>query len=223
MSITGSAYLNDDASVIFENPNIAYKYATVDRNMCKNLGLAFKEKATFLSEGSVVLAEQYLSIWNAELNKKDQFAVEEILLPLKAVNASHARSYTVSMNINKVPACYIRMIIEYWGWCLYRNEHKRSSHLGGWFRATAAGVDVSLAHERDNDDVPDEECSAYLSYKLTQIQFWPWVKGKKYNYPKKIADYNEEFLKLNNVKKFCLQDLFQKNKRKRSNESVGFL
>lgn len=188
----GSLYLNDDAAIVFEDKQSARKYASIDRQNCTALGLAFKAKGSFISEHSVVLCEQYQHKTNRKANNKDAFWTQEALLPLKAVNASHARELLSGANAKNVAADLIKESFDYWGWVLYRNEWNRPIVLGGWFRSSIQGVDVSFHKRRFDKKVCREENAAYHAYQETQLKYVPWLKDKGKTVPLKRQEYSRK-------------------------------
>lgn len=177
---SGSMYLNDDGATVFETEELAQQYASADRQTCIALDLAFKDKATFISVGSIVLCEQYVRFKDRSFGNKDSFYYTEALLGLKAVNASHARSICNCANVVNIPEYILNFVFEYWGWVLYRNEWNRPISVGGWFRSSTNGVDVSYHNKAADEQLVAEEKAANWAYEETTWDPIPWRRGKSY-------------------------------------------
>lgn len=189
--LTDSFYLNDDAALIFESERQARRYAEIDRNVCDNLGLSYKAKSTFLARQHVTFCELYVGL--TYLNDKSCFSYCELANLCKAINASHARSLALSMNLRNVPRRFISRCVMYWGPVLYSNEFTRPRALGGWFRAIERGVDVSFINENALRPVQQMEEAANYSYLQTRLEYKPWLKLKSLK-TKRALSYPAEWL-----------------------------
>lgn len=190
----GSLYLNDDAVAVFEDEDEVKKYAATDRELCYKLGLAFKEKASFICRGHAVFCEQYTSFYNKKINEKTAYWYEEILQGCCKINASHARVHLSSCNIRNIPDQIMQIPLRYWGWVLYRNEWNRPKSAGGWYRSSCQGVDCSYTQRIGESKLVREEQAAHYAYQDTKLQFIPWISNKKTSslrfkiYPRQISE-----------------------------------
>jgi len=187
-----SGYVNDDAALVFENEEHATLYSTLDQKFCIDLGLEFKKKSTFLSEKHVVLCELYASE-DPFINNKESFSFQELANITKAVNASHARDLTLSMNLRNVPFKFVDWCMSYWGPVLFKNEHRRPRACGGWFRDVEMGVDCSYLNKDSTSVLTQMEESAEFVYKNFKREFFPWRKFKS-TYTKRSKIYPKEWL-----------------------------
>jgi len=175
-----SGYYNDDATILFNKESDVRKYYLADKKVCEALSLAYKTKATFICKDYAVLCEQYAAKDCPYVSRKNLYALQELGLLLSAVNAAHAQSMARSMNMDRLPNFEIENIFQYWGWVLYRNEHKEPIVAGGWWRAQAAGIDTSFSNKQGCDKVPCEAIAAARAYHETKFNFKPWLKEKNY-------------------------------------------
>jgi len=170
-----SGYNNDDAIMIFESKRACYEYATHDRAICESLGLDFKPKASYIAEGEASFCEQYANVRNRTYGWKGSYYTMAFFNLLKCVNASHARFIASSQDTKYVPKQYLDIVLEYWGWSIYRNEHARPSIFGGWFNRRTGLCDSTFYDEDADKVVPREEVAGYLSYKEVQYRTFPWM------------------------------------------------
>jgi hypothetical protein len=192
-----SGYVNDDACIIFKSKNEAELYCEIDRKTCQLLSLSFKTKASFLAKGYVVLCEQYARYRQPRFSRKRIYARLEFAQLLYAVNASHARSLASSMNVQYVPASWFEEVFTYWGFVLFRNEHRYPRGQGGWFRQIKAGVDFSYLLKPSRMFISDEATAAKWAYENTTWNPMPWKKGKFKAFKKKGHDrFDHDFREL---------------------------
>jgi hypothetical protein len=208
--LLASLYLNDDAVLIFQDQSDAQEYATIDRENCRLLDLSFKEKASFISYGSAVFCEQYHSHWMKGINKKYSFQVNEALLPLCAANASHAKSLCSSMNIENLDDSIREIPLIYWGWVCYRNEWNRPTSLGGWWKTTISGVDMSYHNKDGQRKTSAEESAGWWATHETELKFCPWARGRgEKNHPTR-SRYSDSYCDLINLpSKIDKQSMFR--------------
>jgi hypothetical protein len=167
-------YNNDDAAVIFDSEADAKLYSKHDRDICDELGLAFKEKSSFICTGHVVLCECYGSV--SEISGKRTFGYMSLARIMTAINASHARSMTSCMNISSTDRNFSNQVLKYWGPVLYRNEFTKTKCLGGWFRNVQHGIDMSYSGLISTSPLNQMEQSAYLTYRKVKLERTPWKK-----------------------------------------------
>lgn len=189
IKIVKSFYNNDDAALIFESEQCTRRYCDIDRNTCEALGLAYKTKSTFIAHQHLVFCEQYVSP-DAFTNDKSTFAYASLALLMKAINASHAREMSLSMNIRNVRSTFAQTVCDYWGPVLFSNEFTRPRCLGGWFRLIEQGVDTSFKNINANMVVPQMEESANYAYLETKLEYTPWKK--KFFVPEKTRSIAKE-------------------------------
>jgi len=168
-----SMYNNDDAFLVFKNESECKRYAEIDRGTCENLGLDYKPKSTFTARQFGILCEQYVGPdWY--INNKDPFAYASLANLMKCINASHARSMSLSMNLQNVSPKFAQKVCDYWGPVLFSNEFSRPRSLGGWFRQIEKGVDTSFKGVNGLQQVPQMEEAAAFAYDEVQLRFQPW-------------------------------------------------
>jgi len=206
MNVLSSFYNNDDAMLVFPSRVSAVHYADFDRNTCSSLGLDYKEKSTFLARGHGVFCELYVGdSWYT--NDKTPFAYAALANMLKAVNGSHARFLSLSMNIENVNPLYVKRICEYWGPVLFSNEFTRPRALGGWFRSVEKNIDISFANVNGLMWVPQMEEAANYAYLETRRSVMPWrsIKAptkRSLVYPTEWLEQRDEDLFLHNEQVF---------------------
>jgi hypothetical protein len=180
-----SAYLNDDAAAIFFNWRQADYYRAVAKNTCKKLGLAFKDKASFLSIGQCVICEIYACPYNKRLNDKSTFDFMSISFLFKAINASHARHNFMSYVPNSVPDRIISDLINYWGYILSKDEFHFISRWGGWNPARQDGLITEFDRYNYSYETSRIETAMINAYHSTELTIKPWQKVK--NYKQKVS------------------------------------
>jgi hypothetical protein len=190
-----SGYNNDDAAMIFNNTTQAISYSKVDREVCRALSLDFKDKSTFISTQFIVLCEVYAG--PPKMNERGTFGFMTVGNLLKAINASHARELAASMSA-RVKTQFLEEVGRYWGTILYRNEQQRGRLIGGWFPVSQHGIDIQFADRRSWEEVPQNEWAAFKAYRAVEVQYQPWLKGKKFHalryklYPAKWLEQRNE-------------------------------
>jgi len=204
-----SGYVNDDACIIFPDYNTAITYATADRAVCDNLGLAFKKKASFISRGSAVLCEQYASCFARGIGIKHTFHTMEFGNLLKAINVAHAREQAKSCSTAHIGQHLIQMMIEYWGCVLYKGEHNEIPILGGWFHQRSEGILLDFAGKTGQAAIEQNRAAAYSAYRTTQLQPLPW-KSRKGRKLKITRHYSRAFCKAKGLtNKLTEQSMFR--------------
>jgi len=183
-----SFYCNDDAALIFDSKDDAHTFASNDRIVCKNLGLSFKEKASFIAEGEVVFCEQFARTQSRGpvYGSKGSHTYMAFYNLLKCANCAHARMIASGVDATNVPKECLSEVIEYWGWVLFRNEHTRSSNQGGWFKRTFEHIDVSYVDKIGHCKLGREEQCAAECYDEVKLEHFPWDKRK---FKERLYDY----------------------------------
>jgi hypothetical protein len=194
-----SGYNNDDAATYFCDRRHAINYATMDREICEGLGLDFKPKASYIAKEEISLCEQYWSLKNRDYGYKGSYSTEAFFGLLKCTNASEAKFRASSTDVTYIPKNYMTIVINYWGWTLYRNEQSRVKTFGGWFPLKIKNVDLTFSKVKGTDVVPREEYSAWKAMDLVELQIRPWDKRTVAN--RMYDHYPEEFLETYEISK----------------------
>uniref|UniRef100_A0A0A9W8E4 N5-carboxyaminoimidazole ribonucleotide synthase n=2 Tax=Lygus hesperus TaxID=30085 RepID=A0A0A9W8E4_LYGHE len=170
-----SGYYNDDACLIFEDIADARAYSDIDQKICQRMGFDFKKKSTFIAEKHAVLCELYAA--------EDRFANEKQAYYhiafgnlMSAINASHARSIALSMNVYGLKKVITSQVLRYWGPVLYKGETTRHREAGGWFRSISRSVDFSFSELDGNSRLSQMEAAARYAYKKIRLIRKPWSK-----------------------------------------------
>ena len=185
-------YNNDDAALVFDSEANAVRYSSIDRGVCTNLGLAYKDKSTYIAHQHLNFCEQYIAR-DDRVNDKTAYSYDTLFLLWKGINASHARSLAMSMNLRGVSRHLAGYAMHYWGPVLYKNEYRRPRALGGWFRQVENGVDTSFVRLNGTMTVPQMEEAANWAYSETKLEYYPWLKFSSRE-TKRAKSYPKEWL-----------------------------
>jgi len=174
-----SGYVNDDAALIFEDCDEANTYAAIDRSVCKDLSLDFKEKGSFIAQKGVVLCEQYAVFQAEHFNARPSFAIASVGILRKAINASHARSLANALNCENIPQWVVPLICSYWAPVLQDDEARAPRCLGGWFRSVSRGIDLDFEGYLGHQVLGPSEHARYRAYQEVSFRPNPWKRLSK--------------------------------------------
>jgi hypothetical protein len=192
-----SGYVNDDAAAIFETWQEAKKFCDVDRDVCGELGLAYKEKASFLCCGSIVLCENYVSILCPNINRKLLFDKQAFAKLYGCANALHARESLKGAAYKNVTSGMFNALVNYWGPIYNRREFHNLTALGGWETRRLRGINVEYIDRCASTELDHLESRIFRVEKKAKIRFAAW-RGETYKV-KALHFFSEEYLKIKKV------------------------
>jgi len=200
VAVVDSLYCNDDAWISLKSDADARNYSGTDRFVCEQLGLKFKEKASFVAKGEGVFCEQYVRQGDQSYSDKESHHYMAFYNLIKCANVADAKERASCVDYARVPKAFMKDIMDYWGWILFRNEFTRASLLGGWFKQLDGSTNYVYVNKFKDDFLGREEFAARKAYQEIKLEHFPWekrsVKERLYDY------FSEEFLACSEIKPF---------------------
>jgi hypothetical protein len=203
-----SVYTNDDACLVFHTWDQARKFYNKDRSICQGLGLAFKEKASFLCRGACVFCEVYASFKHPKINDKRIWDVMSFHRLFSVSNYFEARSYYLGGGYYNIVQADINRLLHYWGVAFFQGEHLGNEFCGGWHPQRVDGLIGAFVGENGARSLSKKEWALHKSYVNTKYDPLPWIKGRKREM-KITKRLDPKFVKLMHLPKLTPQKMFR--------------
>jgi len=211
-----SVYTNDDACLIFHTWDQARLFYNKDRSICYGLGLAFKEKASFLCIGACVFCEVYASLKHPQINDKKTWDVMAFYRLFAVSNYFEARSYYMGGGYYNIGSSDIDQLLLYWGTALYQGEHFHNEYCGGWHPQRVDGLIGAFVNENGARRLEKREWAFHKALSTTRYDPLPWIKGRRKSMKiKKHLD--PRFVKLMHLPELTPQKMFRSTMNAKEN------